>query len=803
MATEADTCRTHVVPALYAAGWSDDQIAEQHYFTAGRIIVAGERATRGRRKFADYLLRFRRDVPLAVVEAKAAHRHAADGLEQAKAYAGILGVPFAYATNGPEIVEFDALTGLTTPVVAYPSPDRLWERFRAGKGLGADAAVAPLLEPDHQAGGNVPRYYQRIAINRAVQAVARGHRRVLLTMATGTGKTTVAFQICWKLFKARWNLTGAPRQPRILFLADRDILVGDPMAKDFAPFGDARSRIQQANVTLGRSMYFATYQALAGDETRRPLFERYARDFFDLIVVDECHRGSARDDSVWREILTYFHPAAQIGMTATPLRDETRDSYRYFGTPVYTYSLRDGIADGFLAPYRVHRVISDVDAAGWRPSAGDLDRYGREIPDAEYGTKDFERAVALKARTDAIAGHLSRFMDETDPLAKTIVFCVDQEHAAEMAQALGNRSPQLMQIHPDYVARVTADEGDVGRGHLAHFQDIERTTPTILTTSQLLTTGVDAPTCKNIVLARVVGSMTEFKQIIGRGTRVREDCGKLTFNILDYTGSATRLFADPDFDGDPVIVTQEEIDRDGLPTGDPTTLIENPPAEQQEGETGIGERETTGGYDADGGGGDGGPRKFYVDNGEVRIIHHLVYELDADGAQLRVVQLTDYTGEKVRALVPSAADLRAAWVDPARRQEILDALAERGLTPEAIAAATGHPEADTFDLLCHLAFNAPLRTRRERAERLAAHRDDFFDRYGPEARAILGELVEKYAVHGVAQLRFPDVLKVPPLSAHGNVTEIAAIFGGAQHLRDAFADFQTLLYDADAEPDAA
>jgi type I restriction enzyme R subunit len=441
--------------------------------------------------------------------------------------------------------------------------------------------------------------------------------------------------------------------------------------------------------------------------------------------------------------------------------------------------------------------VTDVDAAGWRPSPGDLDRYGREIPDAEYGTPDFERKVALKARTEAIAAHLARFLDETDPMAKTIVFCVDQEHASEVAIALGNRNRMLMQTHPNYVVRVTADEGDVGRAHLAAFQDIESTTPVVLTTSQLLTTGVDAPTCKNVVLARVVGSMTEFKQIIGRGTRVREDYGKLSFNILDYTGSATQLFADPEFDGDPVVEDIETIDASGA-TVERTTLVELPATAQGEEEPALRDRDGYASYDP--GAEERERRKFYVDEGTVEIVAHLVYELDPDGKQLGVVKFTDYTADKVRMLVPSTADLRAAWANPEQRAEMLAKLEERGLTPDVITSQTGMPEADTFDLLCHLAFNRPVRTRRERADRVAKERAEFFARFGPEARQILSELLEKYAEHGVAQLKLPDVLKVPPIADHGNPSEIAAAFGGRERLVEAVADLQALLYE---EPEAA
>jgi superfamily II DNA or RNA helicase len=431
-------------------------------------------------------------------------------------------------------------------------------------------------------------------------------------MATGTGKTVVAFQICWKLWTARWNRTGEYRRPKILYLADRNILVDQPKDGIFAAFGDARYKIESGEIVKSREMYFAIYQALAEDERRTGLFKAFAPDFFDLVIVDECHRGSARDDSSWRVILDYFTPAVQFGMTATPLRNDNRDTYLYFGNPIYEYSLRQGIDDGFLAPYRVHRVISEWDATGWRPSKHELDRYGRVIPDDEYQTKDFERAVALRARTEAIAKHLTGFLKKTDRFAKTIVFCVDQEHASDMRQVLSNLNADLVVQHPDYVCRVTADEGDIGRGHLSRFQDVDTNVPTILTTSQLLTTGVDAPTCKNIVLARVVESMSEFKQIIGRGTRVRDDYGKLWFNILDYTGSATHLFADPAFDGDPARLTEEELKDNGETTiineattneavhEDMLSLIQEPPSEQR--------------------------RKYYFDGGQVEIAAHLVIE---------------------------------------------------------------------------------------------------------------------------------------------------------------------------------
>jgi type I restriction enzyme R subunit len=731
----------------------------------------------------DFLLRYTRDFPLAVVEAKAAYKSAADGLQQAKAYAEMLGLKFAYATNGHEILEFDYSTGLETRRVDYPTPAQLWQRYRIANGINDQLAADRLLTPSNYSTGKDERYYQQIAINLTIEAILKGQKRLLITMATGTGKTLVAFQVCWKLWNARWNRNNEYRRPKILYLADRNILIDQPKDGIFASFGDARSKIEGGEVVESREMYFALYQALAEDERRIGLFKSFSPGFFDLIIVDECHRGSARDDSSWRIILDHFQPAIQLGMTATPLRDDNRDTYLYFGNPIYEYSLRQGIDDGFLAPYRVHRVITDWDAAGWRPSKNDLDRYGRPIPDDEYQTKDFERVVALRARTETIARHLSNFLKKTDRFSKTIVFCVDQEHASEMRQALSNLNSDLVTTHPDYVCRVTSDEGDIGRGHLSRFQDVDTQSPVILTTSQLLTTGVDVPTCKNIVIARVVGSMSEFKQIIGRGTRVRDDYGKLWFNIIDYTGSATRLFADPAFDGDPVKLTEEELKENGeyriiaekemadnLQEEVTEPYVIEPPTEER--------------------------RKFYFDGGHVEIAAHLVYELDPDGKQLRVIRYTDYAAEKVRTICPTARDLREKWANPEQRSEIIRALEERGISFAELAEAAQQPEADPFDLLCHLAFNAPLRTRRERAQRLRTERKDFFAQYGPEAHQILEELLEKYAEHGNAQFVLPDVLHVPPISEHGTVLQISGVFGGADRLRQAVHNLQNLLYAA-------
>ena len=683
----------------------------------------------------------------------------------------------------------DYTAGVERAVDTFPSPEELWRRLCAAEGLTDRATAGKLLAPTRPDPSRPLRYYQETAVNRAVRSVLSGRKRVLLTLCTGSGKTAVAFQVAWKLWSARWNTKGTTRKPKMLFLADRNFLVDDPMAGDFSVFGDARHKIAGGDASRSRDMYFATYQSIARDERRPGLYREYPRDFFDLVIVDECHRGSARDDGTWREILEWFEPATQIGMTATPRREDNVDTYAYFGDPIYEYSLARGIDDGFLAPFRVHRVITDYDAAGWRPSRGELDRYGREIPDAEYHTPDFERRVALRVRTHAIARHLAEFMRQTDRFAKTIVFCVDQEHALEMRSALVEYNTDLVRQYPDYICRVTSDEGDIGSAHRVRFQDVDTRSPVILTTSHLLTTGLDAPTCKNVVLARVVGSMPEFKQIIGRGTRLRPDYGKLAFNIIDYTGTATEKFADPAFDGPPIpegekVIdhTEEFVDSGGSREREPDPY-----------EIGDADLSAARGMDADG---TTLPRKYYVDGGVIKVVRHLVYELDADGRQIACRQLTDYTADRVRTLYPSASELRRDWSSPERRAEIVARLLDKGVDVETLAESVDKPDADPFDLLCHLAFHSPLRTRRERASRLQREEAAFFKQYGPPAREVLEAMLEKYAEHGNVQFKLPDILQIPPISGWGNVIEISDRFGGAEPMRRALAEMQRRLYAA-------
>lgn len=800
---EADTCRTYVVPKLQSAGWDSApySIAEQRCFTneKGRIRIVGGRIVRGKPKRSDYLLRYRRDYPIAVVEAKPDYKTPGAGLGQAKDYAQILDLKFAYATNGNGIIEYDFITGIERSIEAFPTPEELWARLNAAEPLPAPV-VEKVLAPYFQDPDRAPRYYQQIAINRAVEGILRGKNRLLITMATGTGKTVVAFQICYKLWESRWNRSNDPvKKPKILFLADRNILVDDPKDKTFSSFGDARHKIENGEVVQSREMYFAIYQAIAEDENRPGLYKEYAPDFFDLIIIDECHRGSANEESNWREILEYFKPAVQIGMTATPLRRDNKATYRYFGNPIYQYSLRQGLDDGFLAPYRVHRVVTSADATGWRPTKGERDKLGREIPDEEYHTPDFERRLSLRPRSEAIAKHLTEFLKKTNRFDKTIVFCVDQEHADEMRQLLNNLNSDITKTHPDYVCRVTSDEGQIGKGHLGRFQELESTTPVILTTSQLLSTGVDAPMVKNVVLIRVIGTMTEFKQIIGRGTRLREDYGKFFFNILDYTGTATRHFADTEFDGDPEFISEEEIDDNGDTTI--TTIVDPGDDDKPENDEGHEDIEDT--FDPpqppiiieppivrD------EPAKYYVVTGSVNIATHVTRDLDAEGKQLRVTEFRDYTGEVVRSLFPDVATFRHGWADPERRAEILAALQEKGIDTIEAAEALGNPEADPFDLLSGIAWNAPVLTRKERASQLRSDKPDFFTAFSEPARQILDTLLSKYAEHGPSEFTIPDSLKTPPLSDLGNPTELAQRFGGAEPFRAAVHQLQELLYAA-------
>ena len=777
MVTEADTCRTYILPNLKSSGWEDEYISEQMVLTPGRIVPIGDRHIRKSGLRPDYTLFIRQNIPIAVVEAKAEYAHPAKGLQQAIQYAEMMGLKFAYSSNGKGIVEHDFITGMERNLDAFPSPDELWDRLKGTlKFENEKDEVDALSNYWQEVNGKTPRYYQQIAINRTINAVIEGQKRILLTMATGTGKTFVAFQIAWRLWRSK-------RKKRILYLADRNVLIDQAKDRTFSPMGQALQKIK-GRAVKSREVYFALYQALANPVTGENLYEKYPKDFFDLIIVDECHRGSANEEGSWRKILDYFNDATQIGMTATPKRTDNADTYEYFGDPIYEYSLKQGIDDGFLAPYRVYRVIPDVDASGLQIDPGVLDRFGREIPPDLYGTKDFERLISLLSRTEVVAKHLTEYLKRTNRFDKTIVFCVDQEHALDMRIALNNANADLTKIHLHYVERVVSDEGSVGRGHLDNFQDPEKETPVILTTSQMLTTGVDAPTCRNVVLFRAINSMTDFKQIIGRGTRVSEEHNKFWFTIIDYVG-ATQLFYDPAFDGDPVRVTKSTIDDEGVETevqdSEEGTLESPHPSPLPRGEgMQVGEL----------------PRKYYLDNVQVYIAGEQAFELDPEGNVLKTVEFTQFANEQIRRLNLTAEHLKENWSKAEQRSEILNQLRSRGIDPDHLAHVTHHEEADALDLLLHVAYNAPLVTRRQRAEKLRQKKANFFNTFTPAAREILNSLLEKYADYGVGEFgQLPRVLQVSPFDRYGSTYEIYQLFGGAEKLLQAVDEMQKMLYE--------
>src|SRR6266536_896434 len=795
--TEADTCRDYVVPRLKDAGWGDDQIVEQYRITDGRIVAVGKKHRRADALRADYVLEYQPGLPIAVVEAKREDAIPGLGLQQAKNYARLLDVPFAYSTNGRGIVEDDGNTGIERDnLTGFPPPDILWARYREWKGIDDDSVADGLILPFNRSlrnpDGSVKesRYYQRTAINRTVEAILNGDKRLLLTMATGTGKTFVSMQIVWKLWKSGWR---PGRNPRILYLADRNILIDQPIEREYRPaFGAGEGSPiwkLRGDAKRGREIYFGLYQQLA-DSGADPngMFRDFDPDFFDLIIVDECHRGSARAESSWRAILNHFAPATQLGMTATPRRDETTDSYEYFGGgPLFEYSLAQGIEDGFLAPYRVRRVMLSPDVHGWRPDQGQLDMFGKEIPDGLYTTNDFERVVSLLTRTEIAAKHLTEYLRRTDRWAKTIVFCVNQTHADQMRRALHNANSDLTKQHPDYVVRIVSDEQEIGRSHLSRFADTEAKLQFIATTSEMLSTGVDLPTVRNIVLFRPVGSMAMFKQIIGRGTRLFPDEDKLSFDIIDYSG-ASALFSDPEFDGPPERVEKEEIDDVG-------NVVKDDVIEESDATLDLGEPEDGGdGVDPDDLGG-GRMAKYIVDDAEVWVTAEATYHLDAKTHRLRLVEYRDFVTETVRSLFPDPNRLRSEWASRVGRHDVIDALAAHGIDAADLIERTGLFDADPIDVLVYLAWSQPLATRTDRARRVRKEHADFFDAYRPAAREVLGYLLDKYAEHGIGQLDDRAVLQVPPLSSLGTPVEIASWFGSAEALRTAVSRLCELVYD--------
>jgi len=790
--SERDVCTKFVTPALTAAGWDlRHQIREEVTLTKGRIKVRGRMVSRGKAKRADYVLYYKPNLPLAVIEAKDETHSVGAGMQQALAYAEMLDVPFAFSTNGRAFLFHDRTVQSPEvereiPLSAFPSPEELWRRYCAWKGIEGEAERIAAQDYYLDGSGKTPRYYQLVAINRVVEAIARGQRRILLVMATGTGKTYTAFQIIWRLWKAR-------RVRRVLFLAGRNILVDQTRINDFKPFGNAMTKITNRTVDKSYEIYLALYQAVSGSEEEKNIYKQFSPDFFDLVVVDECHRGSAAEDSAWREILEYFAPAIHLGLTATP--KETRDvsNIEYFGEPVYVYSLKQGIEDGFLAPYKVVRIDLDKDLIGWRPEKGQRDKYGREIEDRIYNQRDFDRSLVLEERTKVVARKITEFLKATDRYAKTIVFCEDIDHAERMRQALVNENADLVAENPRYVVRITGDNEE-GKAELDHFIDPESRYPVIATTSRLLTTGVDAQTCKVIVLDRRIESMTEFKQIIGRGTRVNEEYGKYYFTILDFK-KATELFADPQFDGDPVKIyvrRQDEpvVFEDEEPGGQ---VLVDGAGEDWDDNTGDVVPGSEEGPDL--GEGDGpGPRrvKYVVDNVPVFVVAERVQYYGPDG-KLITESLRDYTRRRVTARYATLDDFLQRWTAAERKEAILRELEEQGVLLDALAEEVGR-DYDPFDLVCHVAFDRPPLTRRERAERV--RKRDYFARYGEKARAVLDALLDKYADEGIETIESVEVLRVRPLSELGTPVELIRSFGSKEEYLEAVRELERAQYAA-------
>lgn len=819
--SEDDVSVKFITPAIVKAGWDEaTQIRRQVSFTKGRIIVRGRLVSRGKAKKADFVL-YWQHMPIALIEAKKGEFAAGHGMQQALDYATALQVPFVFASNGKGFVLHDR-TGLLVKGEAdlamdeFPAPDLLWSKYREWKGLDA-AREEIVLEPYYDDGsGKEPRYYQRNAINAAVEAIAKGQDRVLLVMATGTGKTYTAFQIIWRLWKSNWH---AVRQKRVLFLADRNILVNQTMVNDFRPFGAKMAKLSTQAKTIERDdgcrteitlavdkhrridtayeIYLGLYQALTGPEERQKIFRELSPDFFDLIIIDECHRGSAAEDAAWREILDHFKSATQIGLTATPKETEYVSNIHYFGPPVYTYSLKQGISDGFLAPYKVIRVHLDVDVHGWRPQLGEVDQRGLLIADRIYNVKDFDRALIIDARTQRVAQWITDYLKQSgNRMQKTIIFCVDTEHAALLRQALIVQNQDLVLKNERYVMRITGDDA-AGTEQLDNFIDPESAYPVLVTTSRLLSTGVDAQTCRLIVLDRAVGSMTEFKQILGRGTRVHEDTQKYYFTLVDFRG-ATAHFADPDFDGDPVQI-YEPGEHDPPMPPDPPPL---PP--------GTDERED------DDGEGDGGEilvdppmppdppppgppppppppptPKFYIKGKPVSVLTERVEYLDANG-KLVTESLRDFSRKAIRAQYASLDDFLRRWKTDERKDAIIAELAEEGLLLDPLLDEVGK-DLDPFDLICHIAFDQPPLTRRERANNVKKR--DVFTKYGPQARAVLEALLAKYQDEGVVGgLDNVKMLEIPPFNSMGTPFQLIKQFGTKAGFEHAVHELQAALY---------
>ncbi|TAZ64494.1 restriction endonuclease [Rhizobium leguminosarum] len=774
--SERDVCSKYVSPALFSSGWDlHSQIREEVTLTAGRIIVRGQMTTRGGKKRADYVLYLKPNIPLAVIEVKDESHSASHGMQQALEYAQMLDVPFAFSTNGNTFVLHDRTGGSIVekefPPSEFPSPKELWLKYREWKNL--DTVDPAVVEQDYFDDGSdrSPRYYQSLAINRAVERVSQGDDRLLLVMATGTGKTYTAFQIIWRLWRSG-------KKKRILFLADRNILVDQAKTNDFKPFGGAMTKITNRNVDKSYEIYLSLYQAITGSEIDANIYKLFSPTFFDLIIVDECHRGSATEDSRWREVLQYFASATQIGLTATPKETKTVSNSEYFGEPIYTYSLRQGIEDGFLAPYKVVRYDLDRDMLGYRPTRDTTDRFGNEVNDRIYRQKDFDRSLVLTERTKLVAKKVTEFLQATDPYSKTIVFCEDQEHAERMRRELININHALVRENHRYVMRITGED-EAGKAELDNFIDPRSRYPVIATTSKLLSTGVDAKTCKLIVLDQTIESMTEFKQTIGRGTRIDEQFDKLFFTIMDFR-SATELFADINFDGDPVQIYEPTIEDPALPPEDEQTT-EFPDTSPLAGDAVGAEKRL----------------KYYLDDVQVDVLSKREQYLSHDG-KLITESLVEYTKKTITQDYRTLRDFLTRWTEADKKQAVIDELANTGVSLDALRSEVPNGKSySAFDLLCHVAYGEPAMTRRERADRLRGR--GYFAKYQQPARTVLEALLDKYANEEFDPIENARVLQLKPFDEIGTPVEIVKnVFGGRSGYEIAVRELQDELYRREA-----
>lgn len=759
--SERDICTKYITPAIAKAGWDiKKQIREEVTFTDGRVIVRGNVTTRGKKKRADYILYYKSNLPIAVVEAKDNNHSIGDGMQQAINYADILDLQFAYSSNGDGFIEHDMKTGTEREIALdeFPSPEELWNRYKDIKEITPEQEEI-ITEPYYFAQGDkTPRYYQRIAVNRTVEAIAKGQDRILLVMATGTGKTYTAFQIMHRL-----RASGAKK--RILFLADRNILIDQTRQNDFKPFQKVMTKVENRKMDSSYEVFLALYQQLSGAENLE-VFKQFSPDFFDLIIIDECHRGSSKDKSAWRKILDYFSSATQIGLTATPKETKEISSSTYFGEPIYTYSLKQGIEDGFLAPYKVIRIGIDKDLEGYRPIKGQLDYYGNEIEDREYNIKDFDKNLIIDDRTKVVAKKITEFLKKTDRFAKTIVFCVDIEHAERMRRALINENSDLVSENHRYIMRITGDNKE-GKAQLDNFIDEDSKYPTIVTTSKLMTTGVDCKTCKLIVLDNEIGSITEFKQIIGRGTRLKPEYGKEYFTIMDFR-NVSRLFADPDFDGDPVVIYEPGKDEDIIPP---------------ESDIGI--------ESIDDGKGKKNNKKYRVSDIKVKIISERVQYYDKDG-KLITESLKDYSKKNIKEEFKDLDTFIRRWNSEDKKQAIIDELIEQGVLLDALREEIGNPDIDDFDLICHIAYDRKPLTRSERVNNVKKR--GYLYKYSDTAQKVLESLLDKYSSSKDIDLKDTKVLELKPFDEFGNPLKIVKAFGGKKKYIEAIKELEKEIY---------